>query len=158
MPDRYVIRAATLADMPHLVRLFLGFMEHLGDPSPPRSELAAAIAPVFDDRTAEILLGGREGADPVAYAHLRRYYSAWMAGPECFVEDLFVEEAERSHGLGRMMLSAVFERARAEGCRRVRLDTNERNDTGRHLYEALGFSNERDSYDGGRQLYYTKDL
>jgi ribosomal protein S18 acetylase RimI-like enzyme len=81
-----------------------------------------------------------------------------MAGQECYLEDLFVEEAYRGRGVGRTLLDAVMEWARARGCRRLRLDTNERNERGIHLYESLGFTCQRDSYDGGRQLYYTLDL
>ena len=152
------IRLAGPGDMPALTALFRGFMDYLGDPSPPDAELAGVVAPVFADPNAEILIAeGGEGA-PLAYAHHRYYYSVWMAGPECFLEDLFVVEARRDAGIGRRMLETVFDRARARGCRRVRLDTNERNERGVHLYEKLGFSCGRDSYEGGRQLYYTLDL
>lgn len=158
MTSSYAIRSAGPDDLPELLRLFRGFMDYLGDPSPPEPELAGAILPMFQDETAALFLGGRAGEPPAAYAHVRTYYSVWMAAPECFLEDLFVSEAERGRGLGRAMLEAIFAWARERGCRRVRLDTNEENAAGRHLYEALDFTNQRDSYDGARQLYYTKNL
>ncbi|MGE0544914.1 MAG: N-acetyltransferase family protein [Dehalococcoidia bacterium] len=151
------VRVAGPEDMSALLRLFRGFMAYLGDPSPPDDALADAITPVFLDPRAEILIGEIDG-DPVAYAHVRYHYSVWMAGPECFLEDLFVFEHRRDGGIGRRMLGVVFDRARERGCRRVRLDTNEENQRGMHLYEAVGFSCTRDSYDGGRQLYYTAYL
>jgi GNAT superfamily N-acetyltransferase len=157
MPAELRARVAGPDDMPALMRLFRGFMDYLGDPSPPDAELAGAIEPVFTDPHAEILVGEVEG-EPVAYAHLRYYYSVWMAAPECFLEDLFVFEHLRDGGIGRQLLADVFERARARGCRRVRLDTNEENKRGIHLYESVGFACKRDSYDGGRQLYYTAYL
>jgi GNAT superfamily N-acetyltransferase len=155
--DTLAVRLAGPQDMAVLMRLFRGFMDYLGDPSPPDAELAAAIEPVFTDPNAEILIAER-GTDAIGYAHVRYYYSVWMAGPECFLEDLFVFEHLRDKGIGRRMLAEVFDRARARGCRRVRLDTNEENERGRHLYEAVGFSCTRDSYDGGKQLYYTAYL
>ena len=151
------VRVAGPDDMPALMRLFRGFMDYLGDPSPPDAELAGAIAPVFTDPHAEILIA-EDGGEPIAYAHVRYYYSVWMAGPECFLEDLFVSEARRDGGIGRRLLGVIFDRARARGCRRVRLDTNEENRRGIHLYESAGFSCKRDSYEGGRQLYYTAYL
>lgn len=157
MPADLSIRVAGPEDMPALLRLFRGFMDYLGDPSPPDGELAAAIAPVFTDPHAEILIGEIAG-EPVAYAHIRYYYSVWMAGPECFLEDLFVFEHLRDGGIGRQLLADIFARARARHCRRIRLDTNEENRRGIHLYEAVGFACSRDSYDGGRQLYYTAYL
>jgi GNAT superfamily N-acetyltransferase len=155
--DDFAVRVAGPGDMPALLRLFRGFMDHLGDPSPPDDALAGAIGPVFADPHAEILIGEVEG-EPVAYAHVRYHYSVWMAGPECFLEDLFVFEHKRDGGIGRRMLGVIFDRARERGCRRIRLDTNEENARGIHLYEAVGFSCTRDSYEGGRQLYYTAYL
>jgi GNAT superfamily N-acetyltransferase len=157
VPADLIVRPAGPDDMPALLRLFRGFMDYLGDPSPPDAELSGAIAPVFSDPNAEILIGEIDGG-PVSYAHVRYHYSVWMAGPECFLEDLFVFEHRRDSGIGRQMLGVVFERARARGCRRVRLDTNEENERGVYLYESVGFSCTRDSYDGGRQLYFTAYL
>lgn len=158
MPATLTIRRATPDDMPALLTLFRGFMTYLGDPSPPDSALADAITPVFSDPTAEILIAADAGGAPVSYAHYRFYYSVWMAAPECFLEDLFVMESVRDGGIGRQMLERIFDVARARGCARVRLDTNEGNARGIYLYEKLGFENGRDSYDGGRQLYFTKYL
>ena len=155
--DTLAVRVAGPGDMPALMRLFRGFMDYLGDPSPPDAELAGAIEPVFADPSAEILIAER-GGEPIGYAHVRYYYSVWMAGPECFLEDLFVFEHLRDKGIGRRMLAAIFDRARERGCRRVRLDTNEENTRGIHLYESVGFACTRDSYDGHRQLYYTAYL
>lgn len=152
------VREAGAADMPALLTLFRGFMDYLGDPSPPQAELEAAIAPVFEDDQAEILIAEAGDGTPLGYAHARFYYSVWQAGPEAFLEDLFVFEQFRDRRVGRQMLDVLFARARARGCRRLRLDTNERNERGIHLYEAMGFSCSRDSYEGGRQLYYTKYL
>lgn len=156
--DTLTVRAAGPDDVPALTGLFRGFMEYLGDPSPPEAELAAAIMPLFSDPHAEVLIAEDGDRTPLAYTHLRYYYSVWMAAPECFIEDLFVVESYRDHGLGRRLLNAVFERARTRGCRRARLDTNQENHRGVHLYESLGFTCARDSYGGGRQLYYTKYL
>ena len=155
-PAALTIRAATPADMPALLTLFRGFMDYLGDPSPPDAELAGAIRPALTDEQAEVLIA--EDGEPLAYAHIRYYYSIWMAAPECFIEDLFVVEGRRDGGIGARLLDDIFTRARARGCKRVRLDTNTNNARGVHLYERLGFTCKRDSYDGAPQLYYTKYL
>ena len=152
------IRVAGAEDMPALVRLVRGFMEHEQYPAPLDAELAGAIAPVLTDPVAEMLIADGADGTPLAYAHLRYYHSVWMAAPECFLEDLFVVASRRDQGIGRRMLAAVEDRARARGCRRVRLDTNEQNERGVHLYESVGFSCGRESYGGSRQLYYTKYL
>jgi GNAT superfamily N-acetyltransferase len=154
----FTIRRAGPEDMPALIGLFRGFMADQRVPSPPDADLAAAIMPVFSDPHAEVLIAEDGDGTPLAYTHLRYYYSVWTAAPECFIEDLFVVESHRDRGVGRRVLAAVFERARARGCHRARLDTNEQNHRGVHLYESLGFACTRDSYDGGRQLYYTKNL
>ena len=111
MPAGLKVRVAGPDDMPALLRLFRGFMDYLGDPSPPDDELAGAIGPVFVDPQAEILIGEEDG-EPVAYAHVRYHHSVWMAGPECFLEDLFVFEQQRDGGIGRRMLGVIFDPCR----------------------------------------------
>jgi GNAT superfamily N-acetyltransferase len=54
--------------------------------------------------------------------------------------------------LGRALLDATLERARARGCRRIELDVNERNDAALRLYSSFGFSATANPY-GARDLY-----
>jgi GNAT superfamily N-acetyltransferase len=76
----------------------------------------------------------------------------WRAGLDCLVEDVFVVEEARGQGLGRVLMEGVVARARERGCRRMELDTNERNAAAIALYESFGFSATDNSY-GARDIY-----
>ena len=45
--------------------------------------------------------------------------STWTPGNYCYLQDLFVAESGRGHGVGRALIEAVYEKAKADGCSRV---------------------------------------
>lgn len=55
-----------------------------------------------------------------------------------------VDPTHQGHGIGRRLMSAAIERARALGFRRVTLESNARLASAVHLYEAYGFRHLRD--------------
>jgi ribosomal protein S18 acetylase RimI-like enzyme len=64
----------------------------------------------------------------------------WTATPDCWLEDLYVEDTGRGRGVARALVRSALERARARGAQRIELDTNEENAPAIALYESLGFS------------------
>src|SRR3954463_8415828 len=120
---------------------------------PSAEELRAGVARLLADPETEFLLAspGDDGP-PAGIAQLRFRYGLWRAGGACLLEDLFVDDAARGVGLGRALVEATLDRARARDCRRVELDANERNDGPLRLYESFGFSATANEY-GGRDLY-----
>lgn len=52
---------------------------------------------------------------------------------------MYLRPHARGHGLGRRLLATALDYARESGAHVVRLDTSERMETARHLYEAHGF-------------------
>jgi GNAT superfamily N-acetyltransferase len=69
--------------------------------------------------------------------------STWTPESYCYLQDLFVEEGARGLGLGRALIEAVYEKARAAGANRVHWLTHTTNAQARKLYdqvaENLGF-------------------
>lgn len=66
-------------------------------------------------------------------------YSTFAAKPRLNVHDLCVLAAHRGHGLGRRLMEAALERARAAGCSAVSLEVRADNEIARRLYQSLGF-------------------
>ena len=61
----------------------------------------------------------------------------WTVGDYCYLQDLFVAEGARNLGVGRALILAVEDRARAAGASRVSWLTHETNADARVLYDRL---------------------
>ena len=69
--------------------------------------------------------------------HYLYHRSCWTIGDYCYLQDLFVAEGARRRGLGRALIEAVYEAARAAGASRVHWLTHETNAVARSLYDTL---------------------
>ncbi|MGO4406199.1 N-acetyltransferase family protein [Bosea sp. RAF48] len=58
-----------------------------------------------------------------------------MIGPTCYLQDLFTSEATRGKGVGRKLITEVYERASRAGAKRVYWQTHESNAPARKLYD-----------------------
>jgi ribosomal protein S18 acetylase RimI-like enzyme len=106
---------------------------------------------LIGDPATEYLLGAPEpGAPAAGVVQLRYRWSVWRASEDCVLEDLYVAADARRGGLGRALVQATIERARARGSRRIELDTAERNEAAVSLYRSFGFSDK--AYEGGRAM------
>jgi GNAT superfamily N-acetyltransferase len=152
-----LVRRAGRSDRDALASLIGAFRDHLGQSSPGEAEIRRSLDSLLEDPETEFLLAEGVGA-PAGYAQVRYRHSLWVSGGEAQLEDLWVSEAERGRGVGACILAEVLERARARGCRAVRLDTNERNEAASRLYLRAGFSAARPRWPGGRQLWYERPL
>ena len=139
---------ATPEDAHHVVRLLLAFRAWYGKPATPEVEaqFADTVCRIVVRDDAEYLLAG-DGPDAVAQIRYRP--SVWTGTDDCWIEDVFVDEAARGKGLGRALVVEALQRARERGCGRAELDVDVVNEPARALYRALGF---RDKSEGGSLL------
>lgn len=144
-----------------VTRLLIAFRDWLESDLPPDDAFAASVARLIAQPGAEFLLGsiGRD-ASPCGVCQLRFRHSVWTDSPDCWLEDLFVEEHARGQGVGGALVVAAFERARARGARRIELDTNEHNHGAIALYESLGFSSSSKAHGSltGRDVFMGRQL
>jgi ribosomal protein S18 acetylase RimI-like enzyme len=90
-------------------------------------------------------------------AVLRVRPAIWSAGLEAYLAELYVRPSHRGGGLGRALLEAAMEQARARGADRIELGTTEDDVVARHLYERCGFI--RTEGAGGPLMFvYERDL
>jgi len=73
----------------------------------------------------------------VGLTHFLFHESAWTMTPGCYLQDLFVDDAARGHGVGRMLIEAVAARARIQGSVRLYWLTQSDNATARLLYDRI---------------------
>ena len=63
--------------------------------------------------------------------------STWAADHYCYLEDLYVDAAERGKGTARRLIEAVREEARRHGSERLYWNTDRGNATAQRLYDRL---------------------
>ncbi len=82
-------------------------------------------------------LAARIDSRIVGLTHFLFHESAWTIAPVCYLQDLFVEDAARGHGVGRALIEAVAARARVRNSVRLYWMTQSDNATARLLYDRL---------------------
>jgi GNAT superfamily N-acetyltransferase len=73
----------------------------------------------------------------VGLVHYLFHRSTVAIGPNCYLQDLFTDAALRGQGVGRALIAAVAERARAGGASRVYWMTHETNTPAMRLYDQV---------------------
>jgi ribosomal protein S18 acetylase RimI-like enzyme len=148
------VRTAEPADAEAIGRLLHDFNSEYDYPTPGSRKIAERISQLLADDT-KVLLGG---AGPDGLAVLRFRASLWSDHLECYLAELYVVPDRRGNGLGRAMMNAAIELARAEGADYMELNTGEDDVAARALYESLGFSRTEGKADGAVQYYYEREL
>jgi len=82
-------------------------------------------------------LGGYLDGRLMGFAHYLFHRSTWAHQRYCYLEDLFVAEAARGHGLGRALIEAVYAKAAAADASRVYWLTHSSNAQARALYDQV---------------------
>ncbi len=73
----------------------------------------------------------------VGIVHYIYHRSTWTTGDYCYLQDLFTAEEARGHGVGRALIEAVYEQAKAHGASRVYWLTHETNTAAQVLYDKV---------------------
>ncbi|WP_250890164.1 GNAT family N-acetyltransferase [Sphingobium nicotianae] len=105
-----------------------------------------AIAPEISNLTWTRLIDPAEpvngliawsGGRAVGLVHFIWHRSTWTGGDYCYLQDLFVDDAARSGGIGRRLIEAVYAAAAEKGCSRVHWLTHETNSDAMLLYDRI---------------------
>ncbi|WP_426031997.1 GNAT family N-acetyltransferase [Cypionkella sp. TWP1-2-1b2] len=78
-----------------------------------------------------------EGDKVLGFAVHLHHPSTWVIGEDCYLEDLFVNEAARGKGVGRALIEDLAALAKANGWHRLYWHTDEGNQTARRLYDSI---------------------
>ena len=91
---------------------------------------------LIPDEPVFALVAERQG-QIVGLVHYIFHRSTIYIQPTCYLQDLFTLPSERGRGVGRALIVAVYERAKAAGTKRVYWHTQESNSAGRMLYDKV---------------------
>ena len=149
------MRRAELSDAEAIGRLLHDFNTEFEDITPGPAKLAERIRELIAEGSTTVLLAG-EGPDGLAVLRFRP--SICTPGLECYLAELYVVPDRRGQGLGRALMEAALEAARAEGADYIELGTEETDVAARALYESLGFSNRGGKPDGPVSYFYEREL
>ena len=97
----------------------------------------ATFARIFDPlEPVHAVVAERDG-ELIGFSHYLFQRSTWLINPQCYLQDLYVGEAERGGGVGRALIGAVVAAAKDAGAARVFWNTHETNAVARRLYDAV---------------------
>ena len=135
-----------------VARLVVGFRDHMGKDWPSENAMLAGVERLMEDSaTVYLLAAPDDDSPPGGYAQLRFRHSLWTAAPDCWIEDVFVDEGARRRGVADALMALALDVARERGARRAELDTSEENEAALALYARHGFT--RDSKGGAADLF-----
>jgi GNAT superfamily N-acetyltransferase len=140
MAGELIIREAARVDFDAWRPLWDGYNAFYGRAGP--TALSDAITHTtwgrFFDAAEPVhaLVAERDGR-LIGLVHYIFHRATTLDGPTCYLNDLFTSPDARGGGVGRALIAAVYERARAAGSRRVYWLTHETNHTAMRLYDQV---------------------
>lgn len=142
-----MLRKATTNDKTQWVRLNREFMEfEITD-----NNLWNQIDKAKDEELAEVFVEAlenpehitifmiEEDGEVIGFANLMTIFSVWSEGYALVIDDLYIRDKKRGHGLGRKVMEEIEDYARRSGYRRLQFQAEETNPDAKAFYEKLGY-------------------
>lgn len=138
------IHRASIADLEEVLPLVAGyrtFYERAPDAAAERAYVEAHLA-----RGTSVMFVARVDRNAVGFAQLFPAFSTVRLSPAFILEDLFVAPEARRQGVAGALLDAALAYAREAGATVMFLETAMTNAAAQALYEAHGWTREREFY------------
>lgn len=140
MTSDLLVRPVSRQDYAQWLPLWDGYNAFYGRSGP------TALAPEITQMTWERFFDAYEPVNAlvaesdgnlVGLTHYIFHRSTISIAPNCYLQDLFTNEAARGKGVGRALINGVYERAQLAGSPRVYWLTHETNHTAMELYNKV---------------------
>jgi GNAT superfamily N-acetyltransferase len=125
------LNPADEADWRRLWSDYVAFYEASVDDATTTSTLARILDPFAPLFARVVEVNGRVAGFSVSLLH----EGTWVRTPICYLEDLFVDPAQRGAGLGRALIEDLITLGRGRGWSRLYWHTRESNGAARRLYD-----------------------
>lgn len=137
MTDEIAIRPLKRDDWPDWHRLWTAYLDFY-ETELPENVYETAFERMLSGKASEYqgLIAEVDGR-PVGLAHFLFHRILWSVEDTCYLMDLFTDPRVRGRGVGRALIEAVHDRARAAGIPGIYWQTQEFNYKGRMLYDTL---------------------
>jgi GNAT superfamily N-acetyltransferase len=136
-PGAPKIRRGTMPDLPRIAELFDAYRQFYGQ-APDPDGARAFLRERLQAGDSAILIAERDRRF-VGFAQLYPSFSSTVMKRLWILNDLFVTPAHRRGGVGRALMAAAEDLARATSARGLVLATQKTNATAKTLYEARGW-------------------
>lgn len=91
---------------------------------------------VFDPASAIFMRLAEVDGEVKGFTLCITHEGTWVQAPDCYLEDLFVDESARGHGVGRALLDDLVALCKKNGWVRLYWHTEDSNATARKLYDS----------------------
>ncbi|MFD9943514.1 GNAT family N-acetyltransferase [Nonomuraea sp. NPDC059023] len=134
------VRPAVPADLPRVAELATEHTAYEKAPPPPPDLAGRLSALLFGAAVPRLrcLVAETPSGEVVGYATCAAEVSTWAGSEYLHMDCLFLNEASRGHGLGRLLMAAVVELARELGLPYVQWQTPVWNEGAIRFYDRLG--------------------
>ena len=136
MTERVVIRPLRVDEREAWEPLWDGYLKFY-KASVPAETTAVTWQRFHDDAEPMYVLGAFVDGKLTGIVHFLYHRSCWTVGNYCYLQDLFVNEGARGHGVGRKLIETVYEKAKAAGASRVHWLTQFENASAQILYDEV---------------------
>ncbi len=138
MAAEFTIRPAVPADAAQIVRLIkeLAEYEKLAHMAVGTPQMVSDA--LFGPRPAAEAIIAERGGRAVGFALYFTTFSTFLCRPGIYLEDLFVEPAQRGYGIGKALLAHLAGLAVERGCGRLEWRVLDWNTPSIRFYESLG--------------------
>jgi len=135
LPD-FTVRAIERADREQWAPLWRAYLDFYR--AAESEEVANATwARIFDALEPVHAFVAERDDRLIGFSHYLFQRSTWLLNPQCYLQDLYVVEANRGGGVGRALIAAVVGAAKEAGAARVYWHTHETNAVARRVYDAV---------------------
>lgn len=132
-----VIRDIRKSDFPQWRRLWWDYLAFY-ETTLPDTVIETAFANLLDDNNRMHGFMAEIDEEPVGLVHFIFHDHMWRPEGICYLQDLFVQSDTRGHGVGAVLINAVYEAADNAGVTGVYWLTQDFNSTARKLYDQIG--------------------
>jgi GNAT superfamily N-acetyltransferase len=136
MSAHLTIRPITPSDFDKWLPLWQGYNQFYGRPELPSEITQVTWSRFLDASESMHALVAEKDGKLLGMAHYI-FHRSTSTLPDCYLRDLYTNDAARGQGIGRALIEAVYERARIAGSPRVYWQTHESNLTAMKLYDKV---------------------
>lgn len=134
---RITIRSATPNDVPLILEFIKALARFENEPDAVKTTPEDLLRDGFGEQPQfEVLIAERD-EEPVGFALFFTTYSTWKGRPSLYLEDLFVIDSARKHGVGRALMAKLAAICVERGYQRLELQVLDWNPA-REFYHRLG--------------------